>query len=91
MDRLREAVSGWLDIPEEALGAPRVVLSGRTEALIENAGAIGTYVPGLLRVRTAGGTVTMEGEDLVIRAYSRAALLVTGRIRRVTLEGREDA
>lgn len=91
MDRLREAVSGWLDIPEDALGAPRVVLSGRTEALIENAGAIETYVPGTLRVRTAGGTVTVEGDDLVIRAYTRAALCVSGRIRGVTLEGREDA
>ena len=87
MEGLRRALWAWLDIPEDALGAPRVVLSGRSEALIENAGAILAYTPTLLRVRTGGGEVALEGEDLVIRTYSHAAMLVCGTVSRVTLGG----
>ena len=84
-DRLRTRLASWLDIPEEALGAPRVVLSGTSEARIENPGAILEYTPRTLRVRTAAGPVAVLGEDLVIRAYTRAALQVAGRLTAVQL------
>ena len=84
-DRLRTRLSSWLDIPEEALGAPRVVLSGTSEARIENPGAILEYTHRTLRVRTAAGPVAVLGEDLVIRAYTRAALQVAGRLTAVQL------
>ena len=84
-DRLRTRLASWLDIPEEALGAPRVVLSGTSEARIENPGAILDYTARILRVRTAAGPVAVLGEDLVIRAYTRAALQVAGRLTAVQL------
>ena len=89
-DRLRTRLASWLDIPEEALGAPRVVLSGTSEASIENPGAILEYTPRTLRVRTAAGPVAVLGEDLVIRAYTRAALQVAGRLTAVQLGASEE-
>ena len=62
-----------------------MVLSGTSEARIENPGAILDYTPRTLRVRTAAGPVAVLGEDLVIRAYTRAALQVAGRLQGVQL------
>ncbi|MEA4823465.1 MAG: YabP/YqfC family sporulation protein [Clostridiaceae bacterium] len=80
MHRLRETIARWFDIPEDALGAPRVILSGRTQALIENAGAILEYTPDCLRVRVGGNEVTIKGERLQIRSYTGAALCVVGTV-----------
>lgn len=85
MRGLRGTVSRWFDIPEDALGAPRVILSGSTQATIENAGAILEYSPGCLRVRVGANEVAVTGERLLIRSYTGAALCVEGSVERVEL------
>ena len=85
MKTLREKISGWLDVPAEALGAARVVLSGRGEARIENACALLEYTSGRICVRAGGERVALEGRALVIRSYTRAEVTVTGEIGRVEL------
>ena len=64
-----------------------MVLSGRSEARIENPGLILEYTPRTLRVRSGAGEVALEGEDLIVRTYTRGALQVSGRLARVMLEG----
>ncbi len=73
-------------LPEDVvLGLPRMVLCGGRQLLIENHQGIVEYGPERLRVKTAAGVVTIEGDGLALAALGETDLMVTGGIRRVEM------
>lgn len=74
--------------PPEVRGeTPRVVLSGKEEALIEQHTGLFSYDTRCIRVRTKAGLMTVTGENLVIAYFGVQDLLIQGRIDGVTIDG----
>ena len=84
-ERIRRAVCA-AGLPEDVmLGAPRVIICGRGRMMMENHQGIVEYGPEKLRVQTAQGIVSVEGENLTLASLGEEDLMVTGEIRRVEM------
>lgn len=68
---------------------PLVELAGDRRVLIENHRGVVEYTPGRIGIRVAFGTLTVWGEGLEIGRMTRQRLVIHGKIRTVTLEGRK--
>ena len=74
------------DLPEEALGAMRLTLTGSGRVLIENRGAILECGETSIQLARSGERVRISGENLCLRAMDAGELLITGRVREIELE-----
>lgn len=72
--------------PEVCGNAPRVVLSGWEEALIEQHTGLFSYETRCVRVRTRKGLITVTGENLVIAYFGVQDVLIQGIIQGVSLD-----
>ena len=89
---LGQRAAAWLDLPPETLmNVARVEVVGHLQVRITNHGGVARFGPRLVVVRlpAAGGTVAIEGSNLVIGWISRDELLVTGRIRHLRFDDGE--
>jgi len=85
-DGLLERTVQALDIPGEAVGLPRVEVTGRHEVRMENHRGILAY--GREEIIVSGGRVIVKirGEGLVLKAMTPSELLITGTVAAVELE-----
>ena len=81
----KESAARLLDIPEEGLGSPRIVISGRSQVIVEQVSGILDYAPTLVRVKIPGGVALVCGHDLNIRRLEGTVIRVSGHIDRVEL------
>ena len=75
--------------PEIGSDAPRMILSGREELLIEQHGGLFSYDSRCIRIRTKRGIATVQGEDLVIEYFGLQDLLIRGKIHALSLENED--
>lgn len=83
---LLERAAQALDLPADALaGLPRLELVGDGELRMENHKGILAY--GSEEIHVSGGVflVKISGQDLELRAMTGLELLITGKIRQITL------
>ena len=69
---------------------PLVEISGRSRVLIENHRGVCCYGSEKIRVRVSYGEVDVSGAELEVARMSREQLVITGKIRCVLLQGREE-
>ena len=84
---LLERTAELFDLPADALaGLPKLELVGDKELRLENHRGILAY--GAEEIHISGGVflVKIAGQDLELRAMTGLELLITGRIRQITLE-----
>ena len=74
------------DLPEEALGAMRLTLTGSGRVLVENRGAIVEYGESSIQLARGKARLRISGEGLCLRAMDAGELLITGRVREIELE-----
>ena len=74
------------DIPEEALGACRVILSGQQFASLENHRGLLEYSPETLLLSRRNGVVRVRGEALEIVAMDKRSIVIKGKIFGVDME-----
>jgi sporulation protein YqfC len=67
--------------------APRVVIRGQNEALIEKHRGLLSYDTACVRIRSADGEVRLEGKNLSIPYFGTEDMIVAGKIERVCFEG----
>ena len=72
--------------PEARSEAPRVVITGRQEVLIEQHAGLFSYETKCIRVRTKAGLLTVTGKDLVISYFGMQDLLIRGLISGVQMD-----
>lgn len=73
--------------PEICSRAPRMILTGGEEVLIEQHAGLISYESRCIRIRTGAGAVTVQGEALVIAYFGLQDLLIRGKIHQLLLEG----
>ena len=81
-----ERTAQLFDIPGQAVGLPRVELTGRHELRMENHRGILAYDAGEIVVGAGKMMVRVRGRELTLGAMSARELLITGTIVSVELE-----
>lgn len=81
----KESAAKLLDIPEEGLGASRIVISGRSQVVVEQVSGILEYTPSQVRVKVPGGIAVICGQNLNIRRLDGSVICVSGQISRIEL------
>ena len=72
-----------LDLPEDMdPHIPRVTILGRDRMLVENVAGVRRCTPGEVRLLTGCGTLTVQGEGLLVRELGESRALLTGRLER---------
>ena len=72
-------------------GAARVVALGCDRLLVENHAGLAEFTSRRVRLDSAAGPITIEGEGLTLSDMRRQQLMVSGKIARVCLPGGESA
>jgi len=73
--------------PEVASGAPRLICTGRQEAVIEGHRGLFSYETACIRVRTGQGIWTVSGSDLTIDYFGAEDMRIRGRVDEVKMDG----
>jgi len=81
----KESAAKLLDIPEEGLGSSRIVISGRSQVVVEQVSGILDYAPAQVRVKVSGGVAVICGQNLNIRRLDGTVICISGHIARVEL------
>ena len=82
---IKESVTNFLSLPKEvALDLPLLTATGRNEVAIENYKSLIEFTETKIRIRTRGGTMTVEGENLKLRQITTENVLVCGLISGIT-------
>ncbi len=85
MAKWHSSLARALQLPADALRpAPRILLSGREEALIGGKAVLREYTPALVRVSRGDLTVKIEGTALRILAMDALGICVGGDIETVS-------
>ena len=83
---IRKRIADALELQHDVvLNLPMMHITGSERMLMENHKGLLEYGRNKIRVATTAGPVEIEGEDLAIRSVGKDDLLVTGRIRSVTM------
>ena len=84
---IREKTADILSVaPDRIASLPRVIISGRSEVLLECHKGIVLYRADKLIAATSEGCISVCGEKLILKELRKDMLLVQGRIRGVTYE-----
>ena len=67
--------------------APRIILTGREEMLVERHSGLFSYESRCIRLRTALGLLTVTGERLVISHFGAQDVLIRGRVDALQMDG----
>ena len=79
----KESAARLWDIPEEGLGSSRIVISGRSQVIVEQVSGILDYVPTRVRLKIPQGMAVICGQNLNIRRLEGTVICVSGHIERV--------
>lgn len=82
----REELIDRLELPSDALGVPKLSISGRRRLLIENHCGILCYGDSLIEVGSRSMKIKVRGDELRLRAMDKNDMLICGRIISVELE-----
>ena len=70
-----------LDLPEDMdPKVPRITILGREKMLVENVAAMRRCTEGEVVLLTGCGTLTVDGEGLLVRELGESRALLTGRL-----------
>lgn len=75
-----------LELPSDALGGPKISISGRKRLLVENHDGIRSYGDSYIEVSCGSMTVKVRGDSLRLAAMDKNDMLICGRIVSVELE-----
>ncbi len=75
--------------PEVKSGAPRVIVTGREEVVIEGHRGLFSYETKCIRVKWKAGLVTVSGQDLIIDKMGVQDLLIHGTVEDVAMSGED--
>lgn len=80
-----------MGLPAEATaGLSRVELIGGNRLSVENHRGVGAFGPDCMELLTPGGAILVRGEGLSLLVMNQRELVVTGKIRDITMpEGRD--
>lgn len=79
--RARRKLVALLDLPEEIdLATPRMTMVGKSDLLLENLNDIIAVTENRIRIGTALGVVSIEGESLSMAELSKERAFVSGKI-----------
>ena len=84
---LKERIAAALSLPKEVtLDLPLITATGRNELAIENYKNLLEFSDTKIRIRTKEGTLTVEGERLLLRHVTTENLLINGRVMGILFE-----
>ncbi|NLU10546.1 MAG: sporulation protein YqfC [Tepidanaerobacter acetatoxydans] len=84
---IRQKISDALDLPQDViLDVPKVILTGRIAAFIENHKGIIQYNSELVKINTSIGVVCIKGAGLLIKTIIADEITVEGKITAIELE-----
>ena len=75
--------------PEGGITEPRIVLSGSREMMIEKHQGLFSYETHSIRVRLAGGILTVKGKGLTIAYFGVQDMQIRGKIECIQMDGDE--
>ena len=79
--QVREKMTGLLSLPKEiALNLPLIMATGREELNIENYKNLVEFTDTKIRIHTATGMLSIEGQRLMLKQVTSENILVTGNI-----------
>ena len=88
--KLKNRFNEITDISEElTMGLAKIVILGDQECLIENYKGIIEYENAKIRLKTANGVVSVEGNNLHINEIGEGEMLIKGKLSNLFLEGEE--
>ena len=78
---MRKKVTDLLSLPKEiALNLPLITLTGQEEVNIENYKNLIEFTDTKVRIHTAAGALTIQGQGLLLRQITTEHVLVSGKI-----------
>jgi len=87
ISKVKEKMANTLSLPKEiALDFPILTATGRGEVSIENHKSLLEFTDARICIRTKDGTITIEGERLILRQVTSENLLIDGRISGILFE-----
>jgi len=86
-EEIKRKISNALDLPQDiVLNVPRIIVTGRIAVFIENHRGIIEYNSQHVKINTTVGTVSVRGEDLVIKTIIADEITVEGKIASIEFE-----
>jgi len=86
-EEIKRKISNALDLPQDiVLNVPRIIVTGRIAVFIENHTGIIEYNSQHVKINTTVGTVSVRGEDLVIKTIIADEITVEGKIASIEFE-----
>ena len=87
MLKFKEKLANLLSLPKEiALDLPVVTATGQGELIIENYKNLIEFTDKTIRIRTRDGTITIDGNRLILKQITSENLLIAGRISGITYD-----
>ena len=78
---MREKMTNLLSLPREiALNLPLILATGQDEVNIENYKNIIEFTDTKVRINTAAGALSIEGQRLILKQVTTEHILITGKI-----------
>lgn len=78
---LQRRVTDFLDLPKDVfLDLPRITLLGNLQLFIENHYGIIEYSPGIIRISSNRGEITVTGSELLIETILAEEITIVGKI-----------
>lgn len=81
-----EKITQVFELPGEALGRSRMILTGNSDLFIENHRGICRYTLTEICVNVPGITVCIGGDGLLLKMLGRENLIIYGVIREIRLQ-----
>ena len=85
MLNIKEKMTNAMSLPKEiALDLPVLTTTGRGEVSIENYKNLLEFSETQIRIRTREGTITIQGERLILQQITTENLLIIGRVANIS-------
>jgi len=82
--RVKEKLTGLLALPKEVtLNLPQIIATGRDEINIENYKSLLEFTDTKIRIQTSSGTLTIEGNNLILKQVTTEHVLIMGKIKAI--------
>lgn len=91
IETIRQKIAETADAPKDVImGLPLIHLTGQCELCIENYRGILEYTQEMIRVKSKAGVIRITGKRMCVEYYMNDEMKVTGRIRKVEFEKKEE-